>query len=98
MFLEERIFLNFKDATETFLRMGFHRVLDNRLRCNDLEVVITSMDTGRVKSSVEHIECKQVQNKLQNHVRADNADVEYTPKVVDSCEKPMSVHTDTQQK
>ena len=81
MFLEERIFLNFRDATETFLRMGFDRVFDNRLRCNDLEVVITSTDTGRVRSSVEHIECKQVQNKLQNHVHVDNADEESIQKV-----------------
>lgn len=98
MFLEERIFLNFRDATETFLRMGFERIFDNRLRCNNLEVVITSIESGMCKCCVEHIECKQVQNRPQNHAHVDNASAEYTQKVVDSCERQMSAHTDIQQK
>ena len=97
MSLEDRIFLNFKDAVETFLRMGFRFTDSKRLVRNDLEVVIRSTGTDIWRSSVERLECKQVQNKPLNLVPADNVKEESIRKAESSCEKQMNAHTDTKQ-
>lgn len=73
MSLQDRIFLDFKEAIETFLRMGFEFTENKRLVSNDLEVVIRSVGTNIWRTSVERIECKQIQNKPQSRAVADNA-------------------------
>lgn len=93
MSLQDRIFLDFKEAIETFLRMGFELTPDKRLVSNDLEVVIRSIGSSIWRTSVERVGCKQVQNKPLNPVVADNAKEEYTQRVDDSCDVRMSVHT-----
>lgn len=80
MVLEEREFDSFADAASTFIRRGFILTADNRLRRNGFEVVIMSTDTGRFKSYVEQLECRQVPNKHLNPVPAINAGEEFTQK------------------
>jgi hypothetical protein len=79
------IFFDYREAVETFLRMGFEFKDKNSLICNDLLVTIrSSVDTNICVSSVERIECKQVQNKPLNPAPVDNAVEVSTQRVGDS--------------
>lgn len=97
MFLEDRIFMDFRDAVETFLRMGFERTSTKQLVRNDLEVVIRSIGSNIWRSSVERLECRPVQNKVQNLAHVDNVNEESIQKAVVLCEDMMSGRIDTQQ-
>ena len=80
MSLEDRIFMDYSEAAETFLRMDFEFITTTNLVRNDLQVILNPV--GNVWfSSVERLECKQVQNKPQNHVHVDNVDEESIQKV-----------------
>lgn len=80
MSLQDRIFLDFREAVETFLRMGFEFTSNKKLVRNDLQATITPV--GHVWfSSVEKLECKQIQNKLQNPAPVDSAVEASTQKV-----------------
>lgn len=76
MSLQDRIFLDFRDAVETFLRMGFEFTSNKELVRNDLQVIIKPIGINIWRSSVERLECRPVQNKPQNLVHADSADEE----------------------
>ena len=75
MSLEDRIFMDYSEAVEAFLRMDFEFITTTNLVRNDLQVILNPV--GNIwRSSVERLECKQIQNKPQNHVHADNVDEE----------------------
>lgn len=78
--LEERIFSNFKEAVETFIRMGFEFTSSNTLMCNNLKVTVDNFNSV-CRCMVEEIErCKQVQNNHLNHVVAECVRSENTQK------------------
>lgn len=81
MSLEDRIFMDYSEAVEAFLRMDFEFITTTNLVRNDLQVILNPV--GNVWfSSVERLECKQVQNKLLNPALAASAEEEFIQKAV----------------
>lgn len=83
MSLEDRIFSSFKDAVETFIRMGFEFTDDKRLIRNELEVKIMRLGPGGLyRTSVEKLSCIPIQNNHLNPVVATNANAGFIQKAV----------------
>jgi hypothetical protein len=73
MSLQDRIFLDFREAVETFLRMGFEFTSNKELVRNDLQVVVRPIGNNIWRSSVERLECRPVQNRHLSPAPVDNA-------------------------
>jgi hypothetical protein len=50
--LEDRIFFNFKEAIDAYLRMEFEFIENKRLIRNDLEVIVRSIGTNIWRCSI----------------------------------------------
>jgi hypothetical protein len=54
MNVQDRMFFNYKEAVETYLRMGFEFAEDKRLVLNNMEVKILKMGSDIWRTTIDY--------------------------------------------